>query len=81
MVASGESSSIKEICSSVPQGGKNSPPLWDFDISEMADLLSDVIQFFGCADDVALWYEVDTSNRQEMTKIINDDMSALKVLG
>ena len=47
----------------------------------MADLLGDVVQFFGYADDVALWYEVDTSNRQEMTKIINDDMSALKVWG
>ena len=81
VVASGKSSSIKEIFSSVPQGGKFSPPLWDFDISEMADLLGDVVQFFGYADDVALWYEVDTSNRQEMTKIINDDMSALKVWG
>ena len=47
----------------------------------LIDLLGDVVQFFGYADDVALWYEVDTSNRQEMTKIINDDMSALKVWG
>ena len=30
VVASGESSSIKEIFSSVPQGGKFSPPLSDF---------------------------------------------------
>ena len=81
VVASGKTSSIKEIFSSVPQGGKFSPPLWDFDISEMADLLCNMVQFFIYADDVALWYEIDVFNRREMTNTINGDMAALKVWG
>ena len=54
VVDSGKTSSMKQIFSYVPQGGKFSPPLWDFDISEMADLLCDMVQLFGYADDVAL---------------------------
>ena len=41
VVASGISSSLKQIHNGVPQGGKCSSFLWDFDISEMCDDLSD----------------------------------------
>ena len=45
VVASGKKSTMQEVFSGVPQGGKASPPFWDFDISEMADLLSDFVLF------------------------------------
>ena len=45
----------KYIFSSVPQGGKLSAPLWDFDmISELGDKLSAELVPFGHADDAAL---------------------------
>ena len=78
VVASGKKSTMKEVLSGVPQGDKASPPFLDFDISQMPDLLSDFVLFFGYADDVALWYEISPENKQKMTKIINDDLSALK---
>ena len=59
VVSSGESSSLKEIFSSVPQGGKWSHFLFDLDISELPDTLSAEVIPFGYADDVALWYNVD----------------------
>ena len=81
VVASGEASSLKEIFSGVPQGTKWSPPLCDFDISEMTDSLSDDVLFFGYADDVALWYEISTTNRSSMVETINADLKALQLWG
>ena len=49
----------------------------------MANLLSDFF-FFWYADDVALWYELSPGNKlikQQMTKITNPDLSALKAWG
>ena len=63
VVASGKKSTMKEVFFGVPQGGKASPSFGDFDISEMADLLSDFVLFFGYADDVALWYEISPENK------------------
>ena len=72
---------VRNVFCGKPQGGKASPPFWDFDISEMADLLSDFVLFFRYADDMTLWYEITPENKLQMTKIINDDLSALKVWG
>ena len=43
VVAVGCTSSRKQIFSGVPQGGKWSSTLWDLDISEMCDSLSDLV--------------------------------------
>ena len=47
VVANGTASQKKEIFSSVPPGGKLSAPLWDFDISGLADKLSAELIPFG----------------------------------
>ena len=57
VVAQGKSSTLKEIFSSVSQGGKWSDFLFDLDISELADDLCAEVIPFGYADDVILWYE------------------------
>ena len=41
VVCNGKASQQREIFSGVPQGAKLSPPLWDFDISELPSVLSD----------------------------------------
>ena len=61
VVAAGLSSSKRQIFSDVPQRGKWSSFLWDFDISEMCDDLSGSAVPFGYADDVSLWYELPPS--------------------
>jgi hypothetical protein len=80
VVSQGSTSTLKEIFSSVPQGGKWSDFLFDLDVSEMADSLSAELVPFGYADDVALWYEVDDRFDHAMTTtVINQDLLALKV--
>ena len=81
VVASGGVSSLKEIFSGVPQGTKWSPSLWDFDISEMADSLSEDVLFFGYADDVAMWYEISPQNRSTIISTINADLHAMQQWG
>jgi hypothetical protein len=49
------------IFSSVPQGGKMSAPLWDFDISTFDDLDLFAI-LFSYADDCTLFYEITDEN-------------------
>jgi hypothetical protein len=80
VVANGSTSEKKEIFSSVPQGGKLSAPLWDFDISELGDKLSAELVPFGYADDVALWFEVKF-DRVIQTAVINTDLEALAAWG
>ena len=80
VVSSGESSSLKQIFSSVPQGGKWSHFLFDLDISELPDSLSAEVIPFGYADDVALWYEVDFDHCIT-TAVINQDLQALHKWG
>ena len=80
VVANGSTSQKKEIFSSVPQGGKLSAPLWDFDISELGDKLSAELVPFGYADDVALWFEVEF-DRIITTAVINADLEALSAWG
>ena len=80
VVSKGESSSLKQIFSSVPQGGKWSHFLFDLDISELPDSLSAEVIPFGYADDVALWYEVDFDHCIT-TAVINQDLEALHKWG
>jgi len=80
VVAQGKESSLEEIFSSVPQGGKWSSFLFDLDISELPDDLSAEVIPFGYADDVALWYEIEIDHSIS-TAIINQDMRSLKKWG
>jgi len=76
VVAQGKSSTLKELFSSVPQGGKWSDFLFDLDISELADDLCAEVIPFGYADDVALWYEVEFDHCIT-TAVINQDLQSL----
>ena len=82
VVTSGLSSSLKQIYSGVPQGGKWSAFLWDFDISEMCFDLHNDTQPFGYADDVSLLYEIDPDlSPAESIKLINRDLASLHAWG
>ena len=82
VVAQGKESSLKELFSSVPQGGKWSSFLFDIDISELGDCLSAEVVPYGYADDVALWYEIpDDFDHFITTAVINQDLIALKAWG
>ena len=80
VVSQGKTSTLKEIFSSVPQGGKWSDFLFDLDISELADSLCGEAIPFGYADDVALWYEIDVDHSVSIA-VINQDLQALKLWG
>ena len=82
VVASGCSSSLKQIFSGVPQGAKWSSFLWDFDISEMCKGLESDASPFGYADDVSLFYEIDPDRSPvEVVSEINCDMARLHAWG
>ena len=80
VVLNGDISKVKEIFSSVPQGGKWSPKLWDLDISEMEYFLSLLAQLFCYADDCGIWYAITDENRDYIVHIlhkINQDLESL----
>ena len=75
IVCNGDASDAREIFSGVPQGGKWSPILWDFDISELPNF---VCGDLGCyADDLWLWYEITDQNRDIIIDVINQDLDGL----
>ena len=81
VVASGCTSSLRQIYSGVPQGVKWSPSLWNFNISEMCDGLHDACPF-GYADDVSLWYEIDPGrSRADVVAETNRDLEHLRMWG
>ena len=80
VVASGDSSSLREIFSGVPQGGLWSPSLWDFDISDLPAAVR-FGQLLCYADDLSLWYEIDDSNRDVVVEQINADLAILLAWG
>ena len=62
--------------SSVPQGGKWSAPLWDFEISTLGDL--DLVgELMSYADDCSLVYVVDEHNRGSVVADVNKDLAQL----
>ena len=77
VVNQGDSSSDKEIFSSVPQGGKWSPPFWNFDISEMDQWISDLGELICYADDSGMWYEITADNRNDLVQGVNADLQSL----
>ena len=77
VVNNGKSSTDKELFSSVPQGGKWSPPLWNFDISEMDQWISKLGELICYADDSGLWYEITAENTDYMIQGINADLESL----
>jgi hypothetical protein len=74
------SSKLKRIFSSVPQGGKWSAPLWDFEISTLEDLdLKGWLMSY--ADDCALVYEISLANRDLVIQMVNQDLALLEDWG
>ena len=66
----------RKITSSVPQGGKWSAPLWDYDIATLDEL--DIEELFAYADDLGLIYEVNDENRDSIIDHINEDFDKLE---
>ena len=80
VVVGGYSSKERRIYSSVPQGGKWSAPLWDFEISTLKDL--DLHGWLlNYADDCSLVYEISSTNRQSIIAAANQDLAALEAWG
>jgi hypothetical protein len=52
--------------------------LWDFDISEMPEAVSNDGDVICYADDNGLWYEITQANKACMIGTINDDLEALE---
>jgi hypothetical protein len=78
VVVGGDKSEKLEIFSSVPQGGKWSPKLWDFDISEMESYLVSKLAMLICyADDCGLWYPITSENYHSIVNSINSDLASL----
>lgn len=70
----------RRIYSSVPQGGKWSAPLWDFEISTLEDLdLQGWLMSY--ADDCSLVYEITSQNSQSMVAAVNQDLAQLESWG
>jgi hypothetical protein len=64
----------------VPQGGKMSAPLWDFDISTLDDL--DLFaMLFSYADDCTLFYEITDENARSIVAQANSDLKQLEQWG
>ena len=80
VVVGGESSKLRRIRSSVPQGGKWSAPLWDFEIATLEDLNLEGI-LLSYADDCSLLYKIDKNNRDTVTATVNSDLAALQEWG
>jgi hypothetical protein len=80
VVTNGVKSKRQSIYSGVPQGGKWSAPLWDFEISTLQDL-----DLFGLlisyADDCSLLYEVTHQNKHTLVDKINEDLAKLEDWG
>ena len=81
VVSRSSSSTREQIFSGVPQGAKWSPLLWDFDISEMPEVVSNEGGSICYADDNGLWYKVTDSNRACLIGTINDDLEAPEAWG
>jgi hypothetical protein len=79
VVCNGDASSERPIYSGVPQGARWSPLLWDFDISELASVVSSSAELGCYADDMWLWYEIDDHNRSTITQVVNQDLESLLV--
>jgi len=77
VISKGKSSELKEIFSGVPQGGKWSTDLWNFDVNELDHAISDDGELFCYADDNAIWYEVTEENRRFILQVINTDLQAV----
>ena len=81
VVSSSSSSTRKQIFSGVHQGAKWSPFLWNFDISEMPEAVSDKADVICYADDSGLWYEITKENKATLIGTIHDDLQALTEWG
>jgi retron-type reverse transcriptase len=79
VISKGTASDRKEIFSGVPQGGKWSTDLWNFDVNEIDQAIKDDGDRFCYADDNFIWYEVTEENRRFILQVINTDLQALAI--
>jgi hypothetical protein len=80
-VATGDdTSAAHRIFSGVPQGGKWSAPLWNFEISTLQDL-GLTGQLLCYADDACLIYEITKDNKATLLDAINADLQLLEDWG
>ena len=77
VISRGKASELKQIFSGVPQGGKLSTDLWNFDVNEIDTAIGDDGDLFCYADDNFIWYEVTEENRRFVIQVINTDLQAL----
>ena len=77
VISRGKASKLKQIFSGVPQGGKLSTDLWNFDVNEIDLAVGDDGDLFCYADDNFIWYEVTEENRRFILQVINTDLQAL----
>ena len=77
VISRGKASELKQIFSGVPQGGKLSTDLWNFDVNEIDTAIGDDGDLFCYADDNFIWYEATEENRRFIMQVINTDLQAL----
>ena len=65
-------SALKRNISSVPQGGKFSHNLWNFDISTLEEL--DIGGLIAYADDCGILYKITADNKDTIIDEINKDL-------
>ena len=70
---------LKKIFSGVPQGGKFSQNLWNFDISTLDEL--DIEGLIAYADDCGILYEISDNNRDTIIEELNKDFESLAAWG
>jgi hypothetical protein len=70
-------STAREIFSGVPQGGKWSPSLWNFDVCDIDLAIDDDGDLFCYADDNSIWFEVTEENRPFILQAINTNLARL----
>ena len=80
VVIGGEGSKSRRLRSSVPQGGKWSAPLWDFEIATLEDLNLEGI-LLSYADDCSLLYKIDKGTRDTVTATVSSDLALLQEWG
>ena len=74
VISKGKASKLKQIFSGVPQGGKLSTDLWNFDVNETDLAVGDDDDLFCFASDNFIWYEVTGENRRFILQVINTDL-------
>ena len=71
-----------EIFSGVPQGGKLSPKLWNFDIRDLSRAVGEDACLLAYVDDCNVWFEIDAlvyTDHQAFIDHVNTVLSRLRI--